>query len=101
MKHQLGALAREDETLTEGCGTVDLPGKVDSLEGGSEVGNHTRHTEVQSLLGDVLETEGILDNFLERHKSLVLVGCASKLEGRMLSVDPTTGNRNGNLQPRI
>lgn len=100
MKHQLGALAREHETLTEGGGAVDLPGKVGSLEGGSEVGNHTRHTEVQSLLGDLLEIEGILDDFLERHKSLVLVGCASEQKSWMLSVD-STGNRNGNPQHRI
>jgi len=67
VQHQLGALAREHETLTGAGSMVNLVGEVDSLEGGGEVGNNTGQTESQSLLGDLVQAEGVLDNFLYSH----------------------------------
>lgn len=76
MKHEFSALTGEEKTIAEGGSAVNLPSKVDGFEGSSEVWNNAGHTEVESLLGDLLETEGILDNFLEKHESLGLVHCA-------------------------
>lgn len=67
VQHQLSALTGEDETVTERGSTVDFVGEVDRLEGGGQVGNDTGHTESHSLLGDVLQAEGVLDDLLYSH----------------------------------
>lgn len=65
MEHQLGTLPREQNAIAgPGCSLFDLGDKVNSLEGRSDVGNNSGQTEVQSLLRDSLETERILDGFL-------------------------------------
>jgi hypothetical protein len=64
VQHQLSGLAREDQAVPESGGTVNLVGEVDGLEGGGQVGNDTGHTESKSLLGDILQAEGVLDDFL-------------------------------------
>lgn len=64
VEHQLGALAGEDQTVTKSSGAVDLVGEEDSLHGGGQVGDDTSHTEVEGLLGDTSQAEGLLDNFL-------------------------------------
>lgn len=75
MKHQLGSLAGEDETITGGGSTVDLVGKVDGLEGSSQVGDDTSHSEVESLLGGALKAKSVFDNFLKVAKRQGLVIC--------------------------
>ena len=73
MKHQLGSLAGENEAITGGGSTVDLVGKVDSLERSSEVGDDTSHSEIESLLGGSLKAESVLDDFLKVVKRQCLV----------------------------
>lgn len=64
VQHQLSRLAREDQAITESGSAVDLVGEVDGLQRGGQVGDHTGHTKVESLLGDVAQAEGLADNFL-------------------------------------
>lgn len=64
MQHQLSTLAGEDQTFTKSSGAVDLVGEEDGLHGGGQVGDDTSHTEIEGLLGDTSQAEGILDNFL-------------------------------------
>jgi hypothetical protein len=76
VQHQLGALAGEDQAVTDSGGAVDLVGEVDGLEGGGQVGNDTSRTESESLLGDVLQAEGVLDDFLYCACLIRLRSCA-------------------------
>lgn len=64
VQHQLSALAREDQALTESSGPVNLPREIDGLERGRKVRQDTRHTERHSLLGDTLQAEGLANHFL-------------------------------------
>lgn len=64
MQHELSSLAGDEHTIASLSSVVDLPGEVGSVNGGDQVGNDTGHSEVQSLLGDVVQAEGVLDNFL-------------------------------------
>ena len=65
VQHQLSTLAREEESLaSHGGGAVDLIGQVDGLHRGGQVGDHTGHAEVESLLGNLRQAEGVLDDFL-------------------------------------
>lgn len=64
VQHELSALAREDQTVTESGGTVDLVGESNSLQRGSQVRDNTSHTQVEGLLGDLGKAESVLDNFL-------------------------------------
>lgn len=77
MQEHLGALAGEDEAIAESGSAVGLVGQVDRLQRGSEVGDDTGHTKVESLLGDVLEAEGVLDHFLwspkRLHQSMIII----------------------------
>lgn len=47
----------------DGC-VVHLPSQIAGLEGCDQVGDNSGHTEVQSILWNVLEGEGVLDNSL-------------------------------------
>ena len=67
VQHQLGTLAGEEKTVTSDRSTVDLVGEVDGLHGGDQVGDDTSHTDGESLLRDLRQTEGVLDNFLCSH----------------------------------
>lgn len=73
MEHQLGSLAGEDEAIAGGGSTVDLVGKVDGLEGSSEIGDDTSHSEVESLLGGSLKAESVLNDFLKVVERQILV----------------------------
>lgn len=71
VQHQLGALAGEDQTITGQSSGLDLIGEGDGLQGSSDVGDDTGHSEVEGLLGDGLQAEGVLDDFLYIGKRLI------------------------------
>ena len=64
--HSLGSLNRDVVGSSESDSVVHLPGEENSLERGHDVRDDTGQAIVQSLLGDTLQAEGILDNFLEQ-----------------------------------
>jgi len=64
VQHQFGGLTRNQEGAALGRSVVDLPSEVGGIKRRRKVWDDTGHTEVQSLLGDVLEAESVLDDFL-------------------------------------
>ena len=66
VKQELSAVTGKKETVTGSRSVVDLIRKVNGLEGGSKVWDHTSHAEEHGLLGDALEAEGVLDDSLKQ-----------------------------------
>jgi hypothetical protein len=73
VEHQLSGLTGEHQTITKSGSAVDLVGEVDSLQRGGQVGNNTGHTQVESLLGDAVQAESLLDNFLYTQLNLAII----------------------------
>lgn len=67
MQHELRSVAGNQETAAGGGIVVDFPGQVGSVQRSHQVGDHAGQTEIQSLLGDFVEGEGLLDGFLDEN----------------------------------
>lgn len=65
MQKQLSAVAREEDTVAGLGGVIDFVRKVNGLQRGNKIRDHTSETKVHGLLRGTLEAKSVLDNFLE------------------------------------
>lgn len=66
VKQELSTVAGQKDTVTSSGSVVDLIRKINGLQRGGKIWDNTSHAEEHSLLGDALETEGVLDDFLKQ-----------------------------------
>lgn len=96
VQHELSALAGEDQTVAGSGSAVDLVGEVDGLKRGGQVGDDTGHTNVESLLGDLLKAESVLDDFLYSHCAIripIPIQKSRIMWGIGLNIPPQTSYR--------
>ena len=66
VEQERGSLSREQKARAVNGVVVDLPCEVAGVQRGCQIRNNTGKTEVESLLGNFIEGEGLLDHFLSR-----------------------------------
>jgi hypothetical protein len=76
-------LSRKKEARSSDCVVVDFPGEEASVGRGKQVRNDTGKTEVESLLGNFIEGEGFLNDFLHSNHFLA---CRTILEALKLNI---------------
>lgn len=67
MEEERGSLSREQKARAIDDVVVDFPCEVAGIQRGQQVRNDTGKTKVKSFLGDLVEGEGLLDDFLYRN----------------------------------
>lgn len=70
MEQERSSLSGEQKARAMDGVVVDFPCEVAGVQRGCQVRNDTGKTEVESLLGNFIEGEGILDDFLYQSLSI-------------------------------